>query len=150
MKTFCGYRTRLLPRSQAERFARCLAANPIFAHVTLKERSTARDRDCCHFVVYQPANAARVAHLRRRKPSGGASGRTSRRADYDFWADPDCPGLYWTLNLRSQEVYETTVASCDCGDYTFRGLREGSSVNTAACSGPGFPSCPRLPIPASR
>jgi hypothetical protein len=126
MNTFCGYRTRLLPQARAERFARCLQANPNFANVTVKESATAKNRYHCHYVAYQPASPGRAEQLRAAEAATREERAEEQAGNYEFWADPDSHGLFWTLNLQSQEVYETTIGSCTCPDHTFRGA--GASV----------------------
>lgn len=125
MDTFCGYRTKLLPQARAERFARCLQANPNFVNVTLKESATAKNRYRCHYVAYQPANPGRAEQLRAAEEATREERATTQADNYEFWADPDSHGLLWCLNLGSQEVYETTLGSCNCPDHTYRGSREG-------------------------
>jgi len=124
MRTFNGHRTRLLPQSRAEQFARCVAANPAFAHVEVKSNPNAKTANR-YYVRYQPANPGRAEELRAAEEESRAARAVSEAANYTFWADPDHSGLFWCLNLTSREVYETTFGSCTCGDHTFRGSKAG-------------------------
>src|SRR5262249_8402500 len=56
------YRTKVLPKAEAEAFARCLPANPNFARVEVTE--SARAKGEARFVVeFLPANPERIAEM---------------------------------------------------------------------------------------
>lgn len=128
MNTFCGYRTRLLPQARAERFYRCQQANPLFTDVALEVSATSKNLYCRHYVRYRPANPAVAERLRKAERSTREKRAEEQAGNYVFWADPDCYGLILCLNLGSQEVYEVTSGSCNCGDFHYRGSRENPPV----------------------
>lgn len=128
MNTFCGYRTRLLPQARAERFYRCQQANPLFTDVALEVSATSKNLYCRHYVRYRPANPAVAERLRKAERSTREKRAEEQAGNYLFWADPDCFGLFLCLNLGSQEVYEVTIGSCNCGDFHYRGSRENPPV----------------------
>lgn len=146
MQGFCGYRTRLLPEGSAQRFARCLQGNRLFRDVAVRSSRTARDPQCRHYVVWRPASPERAAQLQRSAQMTRAERAVAQAANYEFWPDPDVPGLYWCLNLTSFEVYETTKGSCTCGDRHHRGEREGVACKhmlmLAARLAPPAPAAP--------
>lgn len=125
MRTFCGYRTKLLPQARAERFFRCQAANPAFTNVELKESKTAKNAYQRHYVVFAPVSPERAATLRQAEASTRQARAEEQSHQYHFWADPDSTGLFWCLNLNSQDVYEVTLGSCTCPDHTYRGSQHG-------------------------
>jgi predicted nucleic acid-binding Zn finger protein len=125
MHTFCGYRTRLLPQARAEGFARCVRHNPVFTGISVEVEPRAKSVYKQHYVAYRPANPEIAEKLRSAAQATREERAVAQADNYLFWSDPDSHGLFWCLNLGSQEVYETTIGSCTCPDHTYRGSREG-------------------------
>jgi hypothetical protein len=125
MQTTTGYRTKgLMSQSRAERFARCLAANGRFSDVQVVESGRAKCADCAHYVYYTPRNVTRHKQILQDAQNSREARAREQRESYEFHLDES--GLfYWCLNLRSLEVYETTVHGCDCPDATYNLSRTG-------------------------
>ena len=117
------FRTKLMEQSQAERFARCLRANPRFANVELVTSKAAKSERNV-FVAFEPASEERQAEL-----LGQVQGEREVRAategqHYVFCLDTS-RRFFWVYNPKSQETYEVTPESCSCADHVYRCRAQG-------------------------
>ena len=113
------YRTRLFSDwEQADRFRRCLEANPRFVDPTVCESGTSKTVKW--FVTFRPGNRERQLDMYERQWDARRDRGWTEGLEYIFWQDPDHPGSWWCFNPRSGETYEVTIFSCTCPDYVYR------------------------------
>lgn len=119
-----GYRTKLMERDRAQRFAACLRANPTFgnAAVCLSDRAQSERR---FFVSYHPANPERIQDILDRKEGERAERAAAEGQSYTFVLD-DSHRFLWCLSA-SGEVYEVTERTCTCPDFVYRANPAGIS-----------------------
>lgn len=117
------HRTQLLEAGPAERFARCLAANPLFDAVTVEESKTAKS-ERKFFVRFQPASGGRQIALIQAQEQLREQRAQEQASQYLFVLD-DSNRYFHCLNLESGQVYETTERSCSCPDHQYRGEAVG-------------------------
>lgn len=113
MTTFTGYRTQLLPRDQAERFAACISANRRFQSVRVEEsrRSQKADR---FFVAYEPTSDTRSLELLTAQQDARVQRAYDQAADYAVVRDGE---LHYVINLKSGARYQVPIGGrCDCMD----------------------------------
>lgn len=114
-----SYRTKLMAQPQAEAFARCLAANPRFAAVDVRESARAKNPTARHYVTFAPATLARRQDLLRHQQQSRSERAHAQAALYLVVRDP--AGFYWVVNLASGSTHHTVLGrECDCGDATYR------------------------------
>ncbi len=124
MQCITGYRTKLLPLARAERFARCLAANGRFTNVQVQESNRTKSADKRHFVYYTPRSVERGWALRDEAQDARQKRAEEQAHRYQFVLS-DSGRFYYTLNVETGEVYETTVHDCDCPDKAYNLRRTG-------------------------
>lgn len=103
--------------SQAERFARCLTANPAFTAVAVE---TSPRNQAKRFVAYVPTNPQRRAEMLTREQDKRQAKAETEGRDYVFAKDPDSVQPFCWVLSTSGEVYETTLFDCSCPDFRFR------------------------------
>lgn len=114
------YQTRALPLPQAESFAACLRANPLFSDVALAH--TAKGAR----VQFKPTNPERVAAMVQGQQDARQARADDEGRSYLFVLDKDGGRPFcWVFNPLSGATYEVTEHSCDCPDDTFRACPGG-------------------------
>lgn len=119
------YRTRLLTRIQADRFSRCLAANPRFTAVEVHESTRAKDPERSLYITFLPASQSRQAALLGHQHDARQARAQAEGVFYIWAGDPDFE--YWHLLTLSGEVFEVDAEAreCSCPDHQFRCKRAG-------------------------
>jgi hypothetical protein len=111
-----GFRTRLLDRTQADRFAQCLRGNPRFTRVDVQESARAKDPTVRFFVAFAPASAERQAAIFHRAQDARETRGEEQADGYEVFRDPS-GRFFWVWNVRSGDVYEVTLRrDCTCPD----------------------------------
>lgn len=114
------YRTRLMDRSRADRFARCLRANPHFDGVMLNESGRARNPVCRFFVTFHPRNPDALLALVDRVQAEQDARAEAQWFDY-LVVEADGGQFFYVENLNSGEVYEChPLGGCTCPHYENR------------------------------
>lgn len=114
------FRTRLLPLSLAERFARCLAANATrFINVDVIHSDQAKGARM-FFVRYSPVNPDRQADAITREQAKRTARALADGDAYQWFLDVDGRRPFYYCLSTSGEVYEVDAGSCNCPDYEFR------------------------------
>ena len=114
------YRTKLIQRDQAERFAACLRANPLFTGVMVYESDRAKHETRRWFVIWHPANPARLAELVAGVQSTQDDRATAQWENY-LVVRADRGSWFHLLNFDSGETYEAHPdGGCDCPHYEGR------------------------------
>lgn len=115
-----SYRTQLMELAAAERFAACIRGNERFQGAEVVESGRAKAGSPKRwFVSYQPASETRAAALILDQQGSRIERAEAQAANYEFVLDPT-GRFFWTLNLITGEVYETTEGTCSCPDHTYR------------------------------
>lgn len=121
----CQYRTRLMDRARADRFARCLHAHPHFTGAMVCESDRAKNPVRRYFVAYHPSNPERCADLLQQQEDQRRAKAETEGRDYLFCLDKDGGRpFFWCLST-SGEVYEVDAHSCTCPDFQHRCLPAG-------------------------
>lgn len=115
------YRTKCLPQPQAERFARCVDANPLFTDVSLNTSTRAKG-ERCHFVTFRPVNPDRQQDMAVRQQLSREERAMSEGSAYVWALDKDGGRPFFWLMSASGEVYEVDLQgrSCSCPDFQYR------------------------------
>ncbi len=120
------YRTKLVhDEARARRFAGCLAANARFAGVEVVRSRRPGKKGVGWFVRFRPADAARVAALRKEQSRAREARADAEGPGYRFVWD-EGTGRYWCWS-PSGEVYETCEEECTCPDFVYRCRAAGIS-----------------------
>ena len=116
-----SYRTKCLPKLQAERFAKCLAANPRFIDVDITQSLKAKS-ERCWFVTYRPVSEARQAAMVAMQQESREERALAEGANYVWCLDKDGGRPFYWLMGASGEVYEVDGQgrSCSCPDFVYR------------------------------
>ena len=114
------YRTKLMTKEQADRFARCLSGNRAFTQVQVTEPPRSPGK---FFVSFLPASEQRQAAMKAREQDKREALAGSEGRDYLFVLD-DSRRFFWCQST-SGEVYETTERGCSCPDFHYRCQRAG-------------------------
>jgi predicted nucleic acid-binding Zn finger protein len=116
-----GYRTKLMDRPTADRFAACLQANPRFTDVAVCESGRTQNPEVRWFVAYAPASETRQAALASSEQHKRLQTSLEEGSSYVFCLDQDgARPFFYCLNPRSGEVYEVTERTCTCPDFHYR------------------------------
>lgn len=113
------HRTKCMEQERAERFARCLQANPLFTAVEIAESARARSA-ARYFVTYLPVNADRVADLVNAEQDKRLAKAATEGRDYLFVLDTDSAQPFCWCCSTSGETYEVTLFDCSCPDFQYR------------------------------
>lgn len=124
MRTVSAYRTKCLPLTRAEAFARCLAARGQATDVQVLESNRTPNPQVRWFVYWTPRNVERQKALLQQSQDERQQRAEEQRHGYEFILS-DCGRFHYCLSLKSGEVYETTVYGCDCPDATYNLTRTG-------------------------
>ena len=113
-----GFRTRLMQREQAARFAKCLAANAQFQSALVCEQPAARG-PVRWYVFYVPASPDRQRAILQSAARRREQTAVREAGGYHWVPDPD-HDFHHCLSV-SGEVYEVTPVTCTCPDWMMRG-----------------------------
>ena len=118
-----AYRSRLMPREKAVRFARCLQHNRRVRSVEV-DRSPHAAGPRCWFVLWLPSAASSREGIARWMQYRRDLRAENEGRGYQFYPDPDDPDLVYCISV-SEQVYELSRNRCTCPDYRMRCARAG-------------------------
>lgn len=151
-----GYRSHLMSRGQAERFAACVSANPQFTNAEVTERQGSRfaQPERRWFVTYQPASPERVNAILQSAILSRLERAQNEGPEFVWCADPDA--AFWHVMTCSGEVYEidTEGRECSCADHQMRckgaGIRCKHLLALDLHLGTYYSAFQRVPAPQAR
>lgn len=116
------FRTKLLTRDQASRFAKCLTANARFGAAEVCESTRAKSPDRRFFVAFAPSNPERREAILTRQQDARTERALGEGSEYVWMQDKDGGRAFLWLLSTSGEVYEVDPGgrSCSCPDFTYR------------------------------
>lgn len=148
--THCGlvYRTKLMQEPQADRFARCLRANPLFGEVTVETSAKAKS-DRRFFVAFVPTSAERVDVMRAAVQDARTERALAEGSEYLWFRDSYAGRPFLWLLSASGEVYEVSACgrTCGCPDFHYRCREQGLKCKHLVALENGLGAIMDIPAP---
>jgi len=114
-RTGAAHRTKLMTQDRAERFARCIQANPRFVNVVVSESPRSAGK---FLVTFNTSSDETGEKIRQDAHTARLERALVDGKDFIFVAD-DGGEFIWCMST-SGETYEVTSASCTCPDHQYR------------------------------
>lgn len=115
------FKTKLMDREPAFRFARCLQGNSQYTEVLVSESGHSGR----FYVTYRPVSGSRAQAMVTREQAKQDRRGDEQQDNYLVCAD-ESGRFHWVANLLSGEVYECTVGHhCTCPHSHYRLQRPG-------------------------